>query len=92
MRVIKPLNRFGANIKSNSGRLPIVVRGTNFPKPIKYLENKGSAQCKSSIMLAALNTKGTTLIKSKRSRDHTELLLSISNCQLKLEKLKIMIL
>ena len=84
LRVIKPLNRFGANIKSNSGRLPIVVRGTNFPKPIKYLENKGSAQCKSSIMLAALNTKGTTLIKSKRylpcgvSKEAKQLILSVT--------------
>ena len=43
-------------------------------KPIKYLENRGSAQCKSSVMLAALNTRGTTVIKAKKSRNHTELL------------------
>jgi 3-phosphoshikimate 1-carboxyvinyltransferase len=43
-------------------------------RPINYIENKGSAQCKSSVMLAALNTSGTTFIKAKKSRDHTELL------------------
>ena len=53
---------FGATFKSNSGKLPITITGTNYPKPINYYENKGSAQCKSSIMLAALNTKGTTKV------------------------------
>ena len=43
-------------------------------KPIKYNENKGSAQCKSSIIFAAMRTDGTTIIKAKKSRNHTELL------------------
>ena len=86
LRVIKPLSKFGATIKSNSGRLPINIKGTNFPKPIKYFENKGSAQCKSSIMLAALNTKGTTIIKSKKSRNHTELLFKYLRLPIKIKK------
>ncbi len=72
-RVIKPLKKFGANIISNSGKLPVIITGTDRPKPIKFIENKGSAQCKSSVMLAALNTKGITKIKAKKSRNHTEL-------------------
>ena len=72
-RVTKPLQKFGANIISKSGKLPIVITGTNNPKPIRFIENKGSAQCKSSVMLAALNTKGITKIKAKKSRNHTEL-------------------
>ena len=48
--------------------------GTPNAKPIQYIENKGSAQCKSSVMMAALNTKGETIIKAKKSRDHTEIL------------------
>ena len=72
-RVTKPLKKFGANIISNSGKLPITITGTNNPKSIKYVENKGSAQCKSSVMLAALNSKGITKIKAKKSRNHTEL-------------------
>ena len=43
-------------------------------RPIKYYENKGSAQCKSSIIFAGLRTEGTTIIKARKSRDHTELL------------------
>ena len=73
-RVTNPLEKFGAHFKSNLGKLPIEVEGTVFPKPIKYYENKGSAQCKSSVMLAALNTEGQTIIKAKKSRTHTELL------------------
>ena len=74
LRVIKPLEKFGATFKSNYGKLPIKVQGTNCSKPIRYFENKGSAQCKSSVMFAALNTSGETIIKAKRSRDHSELL------------------
>ena len=74
LRVTEPLKKFGAKIITNKGKLPIYILGTAHPKPIRYFENKGSAQCKSSIMLAALNTKGTTIIKAKKSRDHTELL------------------
>ena len=73
-RIIMPLKKFGAKFKSNSGKLPIIVKGTKNPKPIFYYESKGSAQCKSAVMLAALNTEGQTLIKAKKSRDHSELL------------------
>ena len=72
-RVIKPLRKFGANIISNAGKLPVSITGTDNSKPIKFIENKGSAQVKSSVMLAALNTKGITKIKAAKSRDHTEL-------------------
>ena len=78
-RVIKPLKKFGARFISNNGKLPIIVKGTINPKPIKYIEKKGSAQCKTSIMLASLNTKGTTLIKAKKSRNHSELLFKYLN-------------
>ena len=74
LRITKPLEMFGASFKTNSGKLPIVIQGTDQAKPIKYFETKGSAQCKSSVMLAALNTKGKTIIKAKKSRNHTELL------------------
>jgi 3-phosphoshikimate 1-carboxyvinyltransferase len=74
LRIIKPLEKFGAKIYSSKGKLPIIIEGTKNPKPIKYIENRGSAQCKTAIMLASLNTKGTTIIKAKKSRNHTELL------------------
>ena len=70
-RVIKPLKKFGAKFYPKSKKkLPLLISGSKFLKPIKYLENKGSAQCKSTIMLAALNTDGKTIIKAKKSRDH----------------------
>tara|TARA_B110001450_G_scaffold2089_1_gene2374 strand:+ start:1396 stop:2766 length:1371 start_codon:yes stop_codon:yes gene_type:complete len=74
LRVVKPLKKFGAKFETNNGKLPIKVEGTKYPKSINYYENKGSAQCKSAVMLAALNTDGQTIIKAKKSRDHTELL------------------
>ena len=57
IRVTKPLKKFGAKFKTNSGKLPITIKGTKNLKPIKYFENKGSAQCKSAVMFAALKYK-----------------------------------
>ena len=74
LRVINPLEKFGAKFNSNNGKLPIKIQGTDHSKPIRYFENKGSAQCKSAVMFAALNTFGETIIKAKKSRDHSELL------------------
>ena len=63
------------------------MRGTNNPKPIRYFETRGSAQCKSAVMLAALNTKGETIIKAKKSRNHTELIFKYLNLNIKTKKL-----
>ena len=86
--VTQPLKSFGATFLTNKGKLPIKVLGTNFPKPIKYFEKKGSAQCKSSVMLAALNTSGTTVIKAKKSRNHTELLFNYLKLPISISKKK----
>ena len=88
-RIIKPLKKYGARFKSNSGKLPIIIKGTKDPKPINYYENIGSAQCKSAIMFAALNTKGQTIIKAKKSRDHSELLFKYLKLPIKIKKKKI---
>ena len=87
-RVINPLNLFGVNIKSKAGILPIELTGSDLLRPIKYLENKGSAQIKTCIILSAINTKGVTKIKAKRSRNHTELLLKYLNYPIKIKKNK----
>ncbi len=73
-RVSDPLSKFGAEFKLKNNSLPLKIYGTSNLKPIKYIENKGSAQCKSSIIFAAMRTNGTTIIKAKKSRNHTELL------------------
>ena len=87
-RVTEPLKKFGAHFKTSNGKLPIEVKGINYAKPIYYLENKGSAQCKSSVMLAALNTQGTTTIKARKSRNHTELLFKYLKLPIKVIKSK----
>ena len=53
-----------------------------------YNENKGSAQCKSAVMFAALNTFGETVIKAKKSRNHTELLFKYLKLPIKILKKK----
>ena len=88
LRVSKPLAKFGAKFQTNFGKLPIVVKGTNNPLPISYNETKGSAQCKTAVMLAALNTSGETIIKAKKSRDHSELLFKYLNLPIKIKKKK----
>ena len=85
-RVTKPLEKFGAKFKTNSGKLPITIEGTTKPKPIKYTEDKGSAQCKTAVMLAALNTSGETIIKAKKSRNHSELLFKYLGLPIKIKK------
>ena len=72
-RVISPLQKVGANFKVNNKKtLPLKMIGSSFVNPINYFENRGSAQCKSTVMLAALNSPGQTVIRAKKSRDHTE--------------------
>ena len=86
-RVTEPLKKFGATFYPNKNtRLPLSVIGSEFAKPINYVEDKGSAQCKSSIMLAALNTPGITSIKAKKSRNHTELLFKYLKVPIKIKK------
>ena len=87
-RVTKPLKKFGAKFYSNNKSLPLSIMGTEDATPINYFENKGSAQCKSSIMLAALNTSGETSIKEKKSRNHTELLFKYLKIPIKIKKTK----
>ena len=74
-RIPDPLSKFGVKIKlKNKKKLPLTILGSQNLKPIKYFEKKGSAQCKSSVIFAAMRTPGTTIINAKKSRNHTELL------------------
>ena len=74
-RIADPLRKFGANFQlKNNKNLPLKILGKTELKPIKYYETRGSAQCKSSVMFAGMRAKGTTNIKAKKSRNHSELL------------------
>jgi len=87
-RIAEPLNKFGATIKLTKKGLPLTIEGTKNLYPIKYLEKKGSAQCKSSVIFAGLKTEGKTIIKAKKSRNHTELLCKHLNLPIKVKKNK----
>ena len=74
-RVIDPLKKIGANFyPKNNKKLPLIIKGSEFLRPIKYFEKRGSAQCKSSVLLASLLTPGNIEIVAKKSRNHTEIM------------------
>ena len=86
-RVTLPLEKFGAKFYYKvKNKLPLTILGSSSPIGIKYIESKGSAQCKSSVMLAALNSSGVTSIKAKKSRNHSELLFKYLKIPIKIKK------
>ena len=65
-RVSDPLSKFGAIFKlKNNKSLPLTIKGSSNLKPITYLEKRGSAQCKSSVIFGGLRTTGTTVLKAE---------------------------
>ncbi len=76
-RVIDPLERMGARFEArDGGRMPLAIVGTDEMVPIEYTLPVASAQVKSCILLAGLNTAGeTTVIEPEPTRDHTERML-----------------
>jgi 3-phosphoshikimate 1-carboxyvinyltransferase len=76
-RVVEPLGRFGAHFRTRGGaRLPLAVSGAANPIPISYRLPVPSAQVKSAVLLAGLNTPGTTtVVEPQPTRDHTERML-----------------
>ena len=76
-RVIDPLSRMGARFEAREGgRMPLAIVGTDELVPIEYTLPVASAQVKSCILLAGLNTAGeTTVIEPEATRDHTERML-----------------
>jgi len=76
-RIVEPLQRMGARFQSREGgRLPLAIVGTDEMVPIEYTLPVASAQVKSCILLAGLNTAGeTTVIEPEATRDHTERML-----------------
>ena len=88
-RVTNPLKKFGAKFYYKiKNKLPLSILGSKNIKGINYFGDKGSAQVKSSIMFAALNAPGTTSIKAKKSRNHSELLFKYLKIPIKIRKTK----
>jgi 3-phosphoshikimate 1-carboxyvinyltransferase len=77
-RVIDPLSLMGADFTASpGGRLPMMVRGMCPAVPIEYLLPVASAQVKSALLLAGLNTPGITrVIEPVPTRDHSERMLA----------------
>lgn len=74
-RVVEPLARMGAAIDTTEGRPPVTVHGRPL-RPAEFTLNVASAQVKTALILAGLNTKGRTVVEEPgASRDHTERLL-----------------
>lgn len=72
-RVAAPLRRMGAEIRTESGRAPVTIKGG---RPLRGCEHRlevPSAQVKSAILLAGLYAEGRTIVSEPHgSRDHTE--------------------
>jgi len=86
-RVIQPLEMMGARFTGRpGGLLPLAVTGASLPMPIDYHLPVASAQVKSAILLAALNTPGTTSITEPHpTRDHSERMLRRFGAKLTVE-------
>jgi 3-phosphoshikimate 1-carboxyvinyltransferase len=77
-RVLDPLRQMGVEVvKAAPGdRMPITLRGPKQAAPIAYRVPMASAQVKSAVLLAGLNTPGVTaVIEPVMTRDHTEKML-----------------
>lgn len=77
-RVLEPLRQMGVQVlKATPGdRMPITLHGPKHAAPITYRVPMASAQVKSAVLLAGLNTPGiTTVIEPVMTRDHTEKML-----------------
>jgi 3-phosphoshikimate 1-carboxyvinyltransferase len=87
-RVIQPLAEIGAAFAARAGgRLPLAISGAGEPMPIRYRLPVASAQVKSAVLLAALNTPGSTsVIEPEPVRDHTELMLRHFGARLSIER------
>ncbi len=90
-RVIDPLSRMGADIRAretsdHKSCLPLTVRGICPAVPIEYRLPVASAQVKSAILLAGLNTPGITrIIEPVLTRDHSETMLKGFGAEIRVE-------
>ncbi len=86
-RVIDPLSLMGASFAASpGGRLPLTMTGLCPAVPLTYTLPVASAQVKSAVLLAGLNTPGeTTVIEPIATRDHSERMLAGFGASLRIE-------
>ena len=86
-RISDPLNKMNAKITTTNGSLPLTINGSNLIARNIDLEIP-SAQIKSGLLLASLNTSGeTTITENKITRDHTEIMLESFGSNIKMKKI-----
>ena len=87
-RILDPLVLMGVTVldEADGGRCPIVIEGTAEPTPIEYHTPVASAQIKSAVLFAGLNSPGrTTVVETEASRDHTEKMLAFFGAEVTVE-------
>ena len=85
-RIMDPLKLMGAKFENDSGTLPLKIFGGKLNKSKIEIEIP-SAQIKSGLILAALNTEGVSQIVEKNiTRDHTENMLKSFGADINIEK------
>ncbi|MBX3577714.1 MAG: 3-phosphoshikimate 1-carboxyvinyltransferase [Rhizobiaceae bacterium] len=87
-RVLNPLRQMGVQVldAAPGDRMPLTLRGPKTAAPIEYRVPMASAQVKSAVLLAGLNTPGiTTVIEPVMTRDHTEKMLRGFGANLEVE-------
>jgi len=87
-RILDPLVMMGTTIVSQEqgGRVPLTLKGPAETTPITYETPVPSAQIKSAVLLAGLNSPGTvTVIENEASRDHTERMLRLFGATITVE-------
>lgn len=86
-RIINPITQMGAKFTATNGdQLPVTLDSDGKLKEIEYITPKASAQIKSAVLLAGINTQGRTVVIEKPSRDHTENMLRAFGCGVKVEE------
>ena len=85
--LINLMSEFGASfLPKNKNNFPLKIISSNMPIGINYRAGV-SAQLKSAVILAGLNSNGNTIIKERvNSRDHTENLLSKNKRAIKIKQ------
>lgn len=87
-RVLDPLRLMGVQVldAAPGDRLPLTLHGPRTAAPISYRVPMASAQVKSAVLLAGLNTPGiTTVVEPVMTRDHTEKMLKGFGAEIEVE-------
>ena len=87
-RIIEPLSEIGVKCTAREGSfLPITLEGISSAIPPDFESRVDSAQVKSAVLLAGLNSRGTTkYVEKTLTRDHTERMLMFFGGKIKSEK------